>query len=395
MPRLGAFLLFFTIAMLLVASGHYYVWVRLVRDVAWPRPVHKALTLLVVVLFLSIPTTFFLSRSLPPQRGQGLLFVLYVWMGLVFLLPLLLGFADLLRAVGISAAQWFGKTVDTDRRQFLQRAFAGTVGLWAFGTTAFAIREVIRPLAVKTVEVTLSKLPRSLGGLVIAQLTDLHIGPTLRGSFVEEVVSRTNAMNPDIIAITGDLVDGSVAQLRDIVAPIAQLRAKYGVYFVTGNHEYYSGAGDWIVELERLGIRVLRNERVTIGEGEDCFDLVGIDDEHAHQVDPDAGPDLDRALRGCDPTREVVLLAHQPKAVHRAQKHDVGLQLSGHTHGGQLWPFNWLVLLQQPVIAGLAQFGRTLVYVSCGTGYWGPPMRLGAPAEITRVVLRSAASVAG
>jgi predicted MPP superfamily phosphohydrolase len=394
MPRLGAFLLFFTIAMLLVASGHYYVWVRLVRDVGWPRPIHRALTLLVVLLFLSIPTTFFLSRSLPPQRGQGLLFVLYVWMGLVFLLPLLLGFADLLRAVGLSAAQWLGKTVDTDRRQFLQRAFAGTVGLWAFGTTAFAIREVIRPLAVKTVEVTLSKLPRSLGGLVIAQLTDLHIGPTLRGTFVEEVVSRTNAMKPDIIAITGDLVDGTVAQLRDIVAPIAQLRAKYGVYFVTGNHEYYSGAGDWIVELERLGIRVLRNERVTIGEGEDCFTLVGIDDEHAHQVDPDAGPDLDRALHGCDPTREIVLLAHQPKAVHRAQKHDVGLQLSGHTHGGQLWPFNWLVLLQQPVIAGLAQFGRTLVYVSCGTGYWGPPMRLGAPAEITRVVLRSAASVA-
>jgi predicted MPP superfamily phosphohydrolase len=358
--------------------------------VAWPKPLHRSLTLLIVLLFLSIPATFVLSRSLPPQRGQGLLFVLYVWMGLVFVLPLLLGCADALRALGELLAHRIGHVdVDPDRRRFIQRLVAGGVGLWAAGTTFAAIREVTRPLAVKTVEVTLSRLPSALGGLVIAQLTDLHIGPTLRTPFVDEVVMRTNALHPDVIAITGDLVDGTVEQLREIVAPLGQLHAKYGVFFVTGNHEYYSGVEQWAEELTRLGIRVLRNERVTIGEGKDSFELVGIDDEHASQVVPGAGPDLERALLGRDPSRELVLLAHQPKSVHRAQRHDVGLQLSGHTHGGQLWPFGWLVSLQQPVVAGLAQFGRTIVYVSCGTGYWGPPMRIGAPAEITRVVLHS------
>jgi len=390
MARFASFLLFVSIALLLAASAHYYVWVRLVRDVAWPRPLFKTLTTLLILLFFSIPATFVLSRNLPPGRGQNLLFVLYVWMGLVFILPLLLGCADVLRALGLGAVEWFGNTtVDADRRQFIQRLVASSVGLWAFGMTALAIREVTRPLAIKTVEVSLSKLPSALGGFVIAQLTDLHIGPTLRAAFVEEVVTRTNSMNADIVAITGDLVDGSVEQLRELVSPLGQLRAKHGVYFVTGNHEYYSGVDAWVTELQRLGIRVLRNERVTIREGEHCFDLVGLDDEHAHQVVPGAGPDLDRALLGRDSSREIILLAHQPKAVHRAQKHDVGLQLSGHTHGGQLWPFGWLVLLQQPVVAGLAKFGRTIVYVSCGTGYWGPPMRLGAPAEITRVVLRS------
>lgn len=393
MARIAAVLFFIALALLLLASSHYYVWARLVRDVAWPRPLYRLLTVSLVFLFLSIPATFALSRSLPPERGQGLLFVLYVWMGLVFVLPLLLGCADALRALGLFLAQRFGQMpADPERRQFIQRLVAGAVGLWATGTTVSAIHQVTRPLAVKDVEVTLSRLPIALGGLVIAQLTDLHIGPTLRMPFVSEVVERTNAMRPDVIAITGDLVDGSVGQLRDLVAPLAQLRARYGVYFVTGNHEYYSGVDAWVAELTRLGIRVLRNERVTIGEGKDSFDLVGLDDEHADQVIPGAGPDLERALLGRDPSREIVLLAHQPKAVHRAQKHDVGLQLSGHTHGGQLWPFGWLVSLQQPVVAGLAQFGRTIIYVSCGTGYWGPPMRIGAPAEITRVVLRSSQS---
>jgi predicted MPP superfamily phosphohydrolase len=162
------------------------------------------------------------------------------------------------------------------------------------------------------------------------------------------------------------------------------------VYFVTGNHEYYSGAAPWCEELARLGIKVLRNERVIIGDAEASFDLAGIDDAHARDFGDGHGADLARAVHGRDPARELVLLAHQPRAVFEAVVHGVGLQLSGHTHGGQIWPWNWLVRLQQPVVAGLARFGDTQVYVSRGTGYWGPPMRLGAPAEITRVTLRTA-----
>jgi uncharacterized protein len=393
MVRIATFVFSVILVLFLVGSGHYYVWARLVRDVAWPKALHVAFTGLLIGLFLSIPATFVLSRALPPERGLVLLFVLYVWMGLAMGLPLLLGCADAVRAIATRAAIWLGHSeLDFERRLFLQRLLAGAVGIWAAGTAATAIRQVLRPIEVKNVEVTLSRLPPALGGLVIAQLTDLHIGPTLREPFVREIVEKTNRLRPDIIAITGDLVDGSVEQLRDLVAPIARLHAKYGVFFVTGNHEYYSGVNAWLAELRRLGIRVLRNERVTIGSGTDAFDLVGIDDEHSHQVMPGHGPDLERALVGSDPSREIVLLAHQPRSVLRAQKHDVGLQLSGHTHGGQVWPFGWLVRLQQPVLAGLAQFGRTILYVSCGTGYWGPPMRLGAAAEITRVVLRSASA---
>jgi predicted MPP superfamily phosphohydrolase len=244
-------------------------------------------------------------------------------------------------------------------------------------------------VALKDVDVRLRRLPRSRDGTTIVQLTDVHVGPTIRRGFVETIVAQVNALAPDIIVITGDLVDGSVEELREHVAPLANLRARHGVFFVTGNHEYYSGVDAWCEELPRLGIRVLRNERVAIGKGADGFDLAGIDDAHAYQYGNGHGADLERAVAGRDPRRELVLLAHQPKAVFDAEKHDVGLQLSGHTHGGQLWPWKYLVRLQQPVVAGLARFGETQVYVSSGTGYWGPPMRLAAPAEITRITLRA------
>jgi hypothetical protein len=167
------------------------------------------------------------------------------------------------------------------------------------------------------------------------------------------------------------------------------LRAKHGVFFVTGNHEYYSGAEEWCTELTRLGIRVLRNERVSIGDATDSFDLAGVDDHSAKRFGGGHGEDLPKALLGRDPARELVLLAHQPKTIILAQDHGVGLQLSGHTHGGQIWPWTYLVRLQQPVVAGLARFGKSFVYVSRGTGYWGPPMRLGAPSEITELTLRA------
>ncbi len=258
------------------------------------------------------------------------------------------------------------------------------------GLAAAAIRSGLARVAVRNVNVRLRRLPQKLDGLTIVQLTDVHVGPTIGRAFIEDIVARTNALAPDVIAITGDLVDGSVDDLRDAIAPLAGLKARYGVYFCTGNHEYYSGAPEWCAELTRIGVRVLRNERVTIGDGLDSIDLAGIDDESAHRFGEGHGADLARAVAGRDPARELVLLAHQPKAVLEAKEHGVGLQLSGHTHGGQIWPWNYAVRLQQPVVAGLARFGETQVYVSCGTGYWGPPMRLAAPAEITRITLQTA-----
>src|SRR5690606_38881361 len=230
-------------------------------------------------------------------------------------------------------------------------------------------------------------LPSELAGLTIAQLTDIHVGPTIGRAFIEDLVRRTNALEPDVIAITGDLVDGSVAELGEAVRPLGELRARHGVFFVTGNHEYYSGADEWIAFLESIGIRVLRNERVTIEHEGAAIDIAGVDDWEAKQFGNGHGRDLRKALEGRAPERKVVLLAHQPKQIDEAAELGVDLQLSGHTHGGQIVPFNFLVRLQQPYVAGLHDHGPTKLYVSPGTGYWGPPMRLGVAAEITRIEL--------
>jgi predicted MPP superfamily phosphohydrolase len=226
-----------------------------------------------------------------------------------------------------------------------------------------------------------------LAGFRIVQITDTHIGPMLREGFVREVVDIANALEADLIALTGDMVDGSVEELRDEVAPFRELRARQGTFFVTGNHEYYSGAEAWVEHFEDLGVRPLRNAHTVVGRDGASLTLAGVDDYAGRRDGRDGGPDLARALTGRDPSLPVVLLAHQPRAVRDARAAGVAVQLSGHTHGGQLWPFGLLVHLVQPAVQGLHQFGPTALYVSCGTGHWGPPMRVGAPAEVTLVEL--------
>jgi predicted MPP superfamily phosphohydrolase len=211
----------------------------------------------------------------------------------------------------------------------------------------------------------------------IAHLTDVHIGALIGRDFAEKLVERVNALKPDLIVITGDLVDGPLAELRPHIEPLRQLRARDGVYAVTGNHEYYWNVEPWLEHLGSLGIRVLRNEHVTI---QNAFDLAGVDDASF-------GEDVPRAVRGHDPDKPLVLLAHHPRTVARAMEAGVDLQLSGHTHGGQLLPWGWLARLWDPQVAGLGRFGRTWLYVSHGTGYWGPPLRVGTRCEIAAVTL--------
>ena len=375
MSRATSFALFFGVALLLLGAVHYYVWARLVRDPALPSILHRVLSLSVAILFLSMPLTFWMARGLPPERAKPLVFAGFSWLGLVFFLLVALITAEL-GTLAYSAARRLLLDLppaDAERRLTISRVLAGGVALVAGGMGVAALRSALVELVVTEVRVPLSRLPRALNGLTIAQLTDMHIGPTIGRRFVERVVRETNALEPDVIAITGDLVDGSVAQLRDAVAPLAELRAKYGVYFVTGNHEYYSGAERWVAELSSMGIRVLRNERVSIGGPDASPRPRG----HRRLLGPPVRPRSRRrtspqALAGRDPSRELVLLAHQPRAIHEAERLGVGLQLSGHTHGGQLWPWRYLVRLQQPVVSGLARIGQALIYVSNGTGYWGP-----------------------
>ncbi|HWE29902.1 MAG TPA: metallophosphoesterase [Polyangia bacterium] len=382
MSRIGGFVFFFVFALSFIGGLHYYFWVRLVRDTALPPPWRGVATAALWVLGLSMPLTMVLWRT-HSYLGRRLAWPAFIWMGMLIILPMVLVGADLIRA----ALHFGGGIDDPERRLLFKRALGAAAATVAAGLGALAIREGTREPKVHEVEVTLDKLPRALDGFTIVQLTDVHVGPTIGHDFLQDVVARTNELQADVIAITGDLVDGSVAELQRAIAPIAGLRAKKGVYFVTGNHEYYAGVDEWLAHLRTLDVRVLRNERVALADG---LDLAGIDDLSGKNV-PGHGPDLPRALAGRDDKRALVLLAHQPRVITTAAAHGVGLQLSGHTHGGQIWPWNFAVYLQQPFVAGLAKHKGTQIYVSRGTGYWGPPMRLGAPSEITRIRLRAPA----
>ena len=271
----------------------------------------------------------------------------------------------------------------------LARARALLVAVVAGATAVVALRQGLRPPGVSRIEVPLARWPRALDGFRIVQISDVHIGPLLDRRFAAVVAERVNALAPDLVAVTGDLVDGSVARIGDEVEPLGAIRARHGVFFITGNHDTYSGADAWVARVHALGWKALRNERVAIGDGGAHFDLAGVDDHHGAMLVPGEGEDLARALDGRESARPVVLLAHDPNTFEKASQYGVDLQLSGHTHGGQIWPFRHLVRLSTPWIAGLYRLGSSAVYVSRGTGFWGPPMRLGAPAEITELILRS------
>jgi hypothetical protein len=379
-------LFFFAVITLVVGGIHYYLWSRLIRAPELGAFWQRRGGLLFIGLALLIPIGMSASRFLPKQMASIASWTAYGWMGVSILLLFLLLGSELVRVVihGYNAVS--SAPADPERRLAISRGIAGIVSFAAIGAAGTGTVSALGQVAWRNVKVPLRRLSPAMSGFRIAQLTDLHIGPTLGKGWLREVVSHTNAANPDMIVITGDLVDGSVEALRDETAPLADLKAKHGVFFVTGNHEYYSGADEWIAELTRLGIRVLRNEHVAIG-GADGFDLAGVDDWSSKRFGGDHGPDLARALAGRDESRELVLLAHQPKQIHEAAAKGVGLQLSGHTHGGQIFPWGLFVRLDQPFVSGLDRLDDTMIYVSRGTGFWGPPMRVGAPSEISLLEL--------
>jgi len=284
--------------------------------------------------------------------------------------------------------------------QAFSRWSAAGVPLAAIVVTLVGTYNARRTAAVRRVDVPIAGLPAAFEGFTIAQLTDVHVGPTIRAPYVQALVDRVNGLEADLVAITGDLVDGSVAALSAHVAPLGGLRSRYGTFFVTGNHEYYAGAHAWIAEVERIGMTVLLNRHVVIAGGAGAaaggaaagdgggavppLVLAGVADFGAGHFDAAHRSDAVAALRGAPGEAAVrVLLAHQPRSAAGAAAAGFDLQLSGHTHGGQFWPWNHFVRFQQPYVAGLHRLGGLWVYVSRGTGYWGPPKRFGAPSEIT------------
>ncbi|HZT01974.1 MAG TPA: metallophosphoesterase [Steroidobacteraceae bacterium] len=273
----------------------------------------------------------------------------------------------------------------------LEAASAIAVPLLAILATVIGFIDARRRPRVVNVNVPLAGLPPALQGFTIAQISDVHVGPTIKRDFLRGIVEIVNSLDVDLIAITGDLVDGTVEQLATQVEPLSHLRARHGAYFVTGNHEYYSGAAPWIAELRRLGLHVLLNEHVVLSHGGAPLLLGGVTDYSADRFDPAQRSDPEAALAGAPPDlRPRVLLAHQPRTAAAAADAGFDLQLSGHTHGGQFWPWNLFVRLQQPFTAGLHRLGKLWVYTSRGSGYWGPPKRLGVPSEIARIRLVAA-----
>lgn len=254
-------------------------------------------------------------------------------------------------------------------------------------TTLIGFIEARRTARVKKVTIPIDKLADELAGIKIVQLTDIHVGPTIKHNYLKSIVDKVNSLGADIIVITGDLVDGTVAQLSQHVEVLSKLNSKHGTFFVLGNHEYYSGASDWIIKLRQLGLRVLLNEHVTITHNNANLVIAGITDYSGVKFGPEHRSDPKLAVANAPTNTTKILLAHQPRSAIEACKYDFALQISGHTHGGQFWPWNLFVRLQQPFTAGLAKMEDMWVYTSRGTGYWGPPNRLGSPSEISMLYL--------
>lgn len=274
-----------------------------------------------------------------------------------------------------------------NRRSVLRRGAAVTAGLAAVGVTGFGITRAYRPPTIKRLSVPLARLDPRADGLRVAVISDIHAGPMFGRRLVERVVDLVNGLDADVVAIVGDMISRADDNVRESVRPLARLRGRAGAYFVTGNHEYHGDYQDWTEVAQEVGLRRLQNERVEIAHGGGAIDLAGVNDLAGHWfADP---PDYAAALGDRDQSRPVLLLAHQPVAVYDAARYQVDLQLSGHTHGGQAFPFHWLVALQQPVVSGLAEVDGTPVYVTNGAGFWGPPVRVGADPDISLIELRA------
>lgn len=401
----------------LTTLAHWYLWRRLVRDTTGPGRARRTGTAAIALLAVLVPATLVGSRALHPGTARWLAWPGYVWLALFFYLLLGVVLLDVIRLVARLVGALAGRsgqggrthadapgaataptatataTVPAEalstrlvsRRLVLARSGAALVGTAALGTVGYGLTQALGPPRILPLTVSLPRLPAALDGLRIAVVSDIHLGPLRGRAHTERIVNLINEQRADLVAVVGDLVDGSVPELGEAAAPLRDLVSAHGSFFVTGNHEYFSGAQAWIDEVARLGLRPLVNERAEIRVGDAVLDLAGVNDVTGGGEGH--GPDYDRALGGRDPNRPVVLLAHQPVQVHEAQARGVDLQLSGHTHGGQLFPFHGIVRLQQPVLAGLSRLGDTQLFVTRGAGFWGPPVRVGAPPEIAIVRL--------
>ena len=372
---------------------HSYTWKRLIKDTSGGGA-RWALTAVLVALLVLLVCTLLLPRLFGWREPAWLAWPGYVWFGLIVYLFLTLLVVEPVR---IALRRWINRRppdlADADeqsmnRRMFIARTSAVAAGVASVSLVGVGMASALGPPDVLRVPVRLRRLDPAFDGFRIAVVSDIHLGPLAGRAHTERIVAMINGTEPDLVAIVGDLVDGTVEELGPAAEPLRDLVSREGSFFVTGNHEYFvDDTASWLRELERLGVAPLQNANTAIRRGTAAFDLAGVNDVAGEQRSQP--PDFDRALSGVDGSRPTILLAHQPVQVTEASARGVDLQLSGHTHGGQMWPFHYIVRAVQPSLAGLTTVDQTQLYITRGAGFWGPPVRIGAPPDITVVSLES------
>ncbi len=381
------FLIFVSVVVSFLGVSAFYVGERILTWSYWADD-HRSVIWLTLSLFVLLQVLGPVLYRLYPRHMNRLFmihWITYTSLGVFACMLFYTLAADLLLRFG-SLFVDLNRFVDFERRSFL------VASILALGSAIIGFIQATAGPRIYEVEIPLANLPAGLNGFKIAQISDLHIGPTIRRNYAKKVVKMINGLAPDLVALTGDLVDGSVAQLRRAVEPLGEIKAKHGMFFVTGNHEYYWGAQKWIEEFRRLGARVLLNEHAVISKNGHELVVAGIADPTAGQLHASGAPDPARAVHGAPQEAIKILLAHQPAVYKEASRAGVHLQLSGHTHGGQFFPWNIVVALVHRYYKGLRKHENMWVYVSRGAGYWGPPLRFGVPAEITLLRLKRADS---
>lgn len=374
-------LTFFLRIPILFLLGTTYIVARLLPGLPTSE-MRAALIISMALIYMIVIAGFMIRHDISTPKTDKIAWVSFLFLGLFSWLFILTIIRDAVLLISLfSSGPWHSI--------IKQNSIWAVLGLSLLATLV-GLFNARRAPSIVTVEVAITGLPTALEGFTIAQITDLHVGPTIKKGFVRKVVKATNALKADVIVLTGDLIDGDVAGLQEHTNELAALKAPHGVFAVTGNHEYYSGADQWIAEYRRLGMRVLQNEHEVIKQEDALLVVAGVTDFGAGNFDASQSSDPRLALSNSPANAALkILLAHQPRSMFAAEPAGFDLQLSGHTHGGQFWPWRYFVPLQQPLIAGLHTHGNMQVYVSQGTGYWGPPLRLGARSEISRIRLHS------
>jgi predicted MPP superfamily phosphohydrolase len=389
MRMLWSLVLWIAVMVTVLGGGYFYIGKRLISTMSWPQNVKTWVWIGFAALMLVPVVSMFLFRYME-RFGNAWAWVTYIELGFLSLVVTTLVVRDLLMlgAQGIGYITSLLRSTplpptDLTRREFLLHTSNLAVLTVAGGLTAYGVYQARRKPGIVELSIPIRNLPQAFEGFRIVQISDIHAGLTVRRDWIETIAWQVNDLKPDLIAFTGDLADGSVAHLRDDVAPLGQLHAPHGKFFVTGNHEYYSGAEEWVEHVSTMGYNVLMNEHCLISCNGASIVLAGVADYSAGGFVPRHTSDPKKAIEGAPADKVKVLMAHQPRSLYVAETLGYDLILSGHTHGGQFFPWNLAATLGQPYIKGLHNRNGMWMYVSKGTGYWGPPVRLGARSEIS------------